>query len=198
MPAARGRPPKSDQSRREQRLAVSREAVRLFRSAGVGEVSGREIAQASGISERTLWRLFRTKEACVEPVLSVVVEAGAEALRSWPDGVFLDDYLTDVTAGIPADDLDAALGVVRMSHASPALRAVWLLLQERNELVLGEVLAARAGLPPGSPEIQVQAAAVNAALRLIVDDTAAGGGSDERSRRLVAALRQVSRVVEGT
>ena len=56
----------SDAQRREHRLDIARHAVRLFRDDGVAATTGRDIATAAGVSERTLWRWFRAKEACVD------------------------------------------------------------------------------------------------------------------------------------
>ena len=53
----------------EARLAVSRHAAELFWKHGVDGTSGDAIAEASGLSKRTVWRYFRSKEACVEPLL---------------------------------------------------------------------------------------------------------------------------------
>ena len=91
--ARRGRPPATEQARRERRLHISRHAVRLFRDQGVAGTSGRQIAYAAEVSERTLWRLFRTKESCVEPLLSQAVESFEDAVRSCPAGRALGDHL---------------------------------------------------------------------------------------------------------
>lgn len=192
---ARGRPPLTADQRRAQRLTVSRAAVRLFREHGLAAVSGGQVAAAAGISERTLWRLFRAKESCVEPVLTAVVEGVREALLAWPVGVDLSDYLRVVSASqLVAEDTEAALAVIRMSSHEPALRAVWLLLQESTEPVLAAVIAPRLGLPAEAPEVRVRAATMNAALRVLADAVAAAPEADHG--RLVAALHDVVRVGE--
>lgn len=199
-PSRRGRPPVSEQGRREQRLAVSREAVRLFREHGVAGASGERIAQAAGMSERTLWRLFRSKESCVEPVLSTAIDGFRAALLAWPVELDLAEYLRVTSeSASPATraDTDAALAVVRMSRDEPGLRAVWLLLQERAEPTFAEVIGPRMGLPADAPEVRVQAAVTNAALRVLADDVAneAGHPSPALHReRLAAALRGVTRI----
>src|SRR5688500_16121626 len=52
------------------RLTVSRLACALFWERGVAGTSGDDIAAAAGLSTRTIWRYFRSKESCVEPVLA--------------------------------------------------------------------------------------------------------------------------------
>lgn len=173
--ARRGRPPVSDQQRRRRRLDISREAVRLFCADGVAATSGARIAQASGVSERTLWRLFRTKESCVEPLLTEALDEFRAVLRSWPDGVDLAEHLRSAYTFVPDGsraDIDAVLAIVRMSQDDPVLRAVWLVLQERAEPTFAEVLGPRTGQPPGSRAVLVHAATVNAALRVATDDLA--------------------------
>lgn len=170
--ARRGRPPVSESQRWRQRLEVSRHAVRLFREQGVAATSGEQIARAAGVSERTLWRYFRTKESCVEPLLTKTIDAFQEVLRTWPPDVELAEHLRAAYTPVTEDsdsDIEAVLAVVRMTHTEPVLRAVYLVLRERADPVLAEMLAERAGLPPDTPEIRMRAAATNAALCAITD-----------------------------
>ncbi|TCK26004.1 TetR/AcrR family transcriptional regulator [Pseudonocardia endophytica] len=198
--ARRGRPPVSEEGRRAQRTAISREAVRLFRAHGVSATSGSAISAAAGVSERTLWRLFRSKESCVEPVLSTTIERFRLALRSWPSDLDLGEHLRVTSASAPDDvraDLEAALAVVRLSRDEPGLRAVWLVLQERAEPTFADVIGPRMGLPPDAPEVRVRAAMMNAALRVAADAAADDGGdtdlvADDHRPRLAAALRAVT------
>lgn len=192
----RGRPPTSDEVRRERRLHISRHAVRLFRDHGVAATSGREIAQAASVSERTLWRLFRTKESCVEPLLSQAVEMFQHVVRACPGDRALGEHLGahyDFLPPSAASDHDAVLAIIRMTRDDPALRAVWLLLQERPEPALAELLARQTGRPAEATEIRVRAAGLNAALRVVSEDLAwsAEGGTDdvaERRRRVAEAF----------
>jgi AcrR family transcriptional regulator len=200
----RGRPPVSEQGRRRQQLEISREAVRLFQTHGIANTSGAEIARACGVSERTLWRLFRTKESCVEPLLTQALDGFRAVLRSWPPGVELAEHLRAAYTFVPESspaDMDAVLAVVRMTHDVPALRAVWLVLQEHAEPTIAEVLGPRTGLPAGAPEVRVLAATVNAALRVVTDDfawAAVDGVTprdiDRHRRRLAETLRAATRV----
>lgn len=174
--ARRGRPPVSANQRDRRRLAVSRHAVRLFRQHGVAATSGEQIARAAGISERTLWRYFRSKEACVEPLLTKTLDAFRTVLRTWPPHVELAEHLrasyTPITDTADAD-FAAVLAVVRMTHDEPGLRAVYLVLRERADATLAEALAARGGHRPDSLPVRMRAAAVNAALCAATDDLVA-------------------------
>lgn len=197
--ARRGRPPMSEERRRHQRLAISREAVRLFRTQGVAATTGAQIAAAAGVSERTLWRWFRTKEACVEPLLARSIDEFTEVARSWPAGLDLTTHL-GTAYGFVDDasraDIEAVLAVVRLTRDEPALRALWLVLHECAEPAFAEVLAARTGRPADGLELRVRAATTNAALRVATEDlaeTARDGLTDAATARyreqLSAALR---------
>ncbi|RKT74930.1 TetR family transcriptional regulator [Saccharothrix variisporea] len=186
----RGRPPVSDRQRRRLRLDISRHAVRLFAEHGVTATSGEQIARAAGVSERTLWRYFRSKESCVEPLLAKAIDAFRAVLRAWPADQELTEHLRDtytpVLDSASDADLEAVLAVVRMTRAEPALRAAYLMLWERSEDTFAEVLADRAGTSPDSVEIRVQAAAMSAVLKVATDHLAhvtTGGVTREALRR---------------
>ena len=171
----RGRPPESDEQRARRRLAISRHAVRLFREQGVAQTSGEQIAHAAGVSERTLWRLFRAKEACVEPVLTIALGDLVAVLRSWPAHLELDEHLRaayGAELGSSLDDAEAVLAVVRLTRHETGLRAVWLVLHERAETTIAAALADRLGRPVDDLDVRLRAAAVNAALRVLTDDLA--------------------------
>jgi AcrR family transcriptional regulator len=171
----RGRPPMTERRRSQQRLELSRQAVRLFAQQGVAATSGEQIAEAVGLSVRTLWRYFPTKESCVEPVLSASLEHFTDVLRSWPAGLTLAQYLdtrfgdADIES---AADAEAILQVLRLAQDEPEVRAVWLLVNQRSEAVLAEILAARSGRSADELEVRVQAATVNVALRIATEDRA--------------------------
>lgn len=194
----RGRPPMSDARRREHRLDIARHAVRLFREHGVAATTGRDIATAAGVSERTLWRWFRAKEACVEPLLSRSVDEFTAVARSWPPGRDLAEHL-EVTYGFSAsgdDDVEGVLAVLRMTRDEPALRAIWLVISERAEPALADVLAARTGLPADDLEVRVRAAAMNAALRVATEElawAALDGLTDAIAARYRARLAEALR-----
>jgi AcrR family transcriptional regulator len=172
----RGRPPVSDEQRQQQRLDISRHAVRLFAEQGVDATSGEQIARAAGVSERTLWRYFPTKESCVEPLLTTMLDAFGAVLREWPPDLDLTEHLratyTPVLESASGTDIESVFAVVRMTHDEPALRAAYLMLRERSEDTFAEVLAERTGASPDSFKIRVQAATINAVLKVASDHLA--------------------------
>lgn len=202
----RGRRPMSERRRWLQRLEISREAIRLFRERGVADTTGEDIAEAVGLSVRTLWRYFRSKESCVEPVLSLTTDAFVEILRRWPADRTLSEHLVadrgSSDQSVPADG-EASLAVVAMSRHEPALRAIWLVVYERAEPVLAQVVADRLGRSPDDLAVRVQAATLAAALRLTTEDMAAAVAhgrpppEDEGRARLSEAVRAATHGVLG-
>lgn len=190
----RGRPPESEEQRARRRLAISRHAVRLFVAQGVAETTGEQIAHAAGISERTLWRLFRAKEACVEPLLRTSVDDFVAALRSSPGHLDLGRHVGPAVfslAGVASpDDFESVLAVIRLSRSEPGVRAVWLVLHERAEPAIAEALAAMFRLPAEDIRVRLRAVAVNAGLRMLVDDLAWLVGDAGVTNEAVAVYRE--------
>ncbi|MFC9425685.1 TetR/AcrR family transcriptional regulator [Streptomyces sp. NPDC056987] len=181
----------SDEQRKAQRLDISRHAVRLFAEQGVAATSGEQIARAAGVSERTLWRHFRAKESCVEPLLTKVVDAFREVLHAWPAETDLTEHLRAAYRPLfessSSADIEAVHAVVRLTRDEPALRAAYLMLRERAEDTFAEVLAERLAMPAESFEVRARAAAVDAVLKVaadrLADDTADTGITPEILRR---------------
>src|SRR5690242_4515714 len=96
VPGRLGRPPLSEWRKAATRLAIARVAVDRFTAKGVAATSAEEIAGAVGISVRTLWRYFPTKESCVMPLLTAGIEATAAALRCWPPRRPVAELLDDL------------------------------------------------------------------------------------------------------
>ncbi|MEJ3749174.1 TetR family transcriptional regulator [Actinomycetes bacterium KLBMP 9797] len=186
-----GRPPLTERRRAQTRLAIAREAVRLFTAQGVAATSAEEIAAAAGISARTLWRYFPTKESCVLPLLTPGIEVAARALAGWPPGRDVTDFLDELERGGDVlSDVTSLLDLVRLTRTEPGLRAVWLQVHGDAEPVFAAALARRAGRPAGDLDIQVRAAMVNAALRVAVEHHAEHGATD-----LLATVRTALRTV---
>ncbi|MDK1476624.1 TetR/AcrR family transcriptional regulator [Streptomyces sp. 549] len=190
------RPSLGERRRAALRLDIAREAVRLFNSQGVSATTGDEIAQAVGISTRTLWRHFPTKEGCVRPLLTVGLDAVTEALRRWPPGTPLVEFLAGACrhGTLPRAD-PAVLDLIRMTPNEPALRAVWLQAHDDALPVIAELLAGRVGGNPGGLRVKVHAATVNGALRAAAEDFAAryAQNPDASAGELAACLHAALR-----
>ncbi|MEW1599827.1 helix-turn-helix domain-containing protein [Streptomyces sp. NPDC093808] len=185
-----GRPPLTEERKAAVRLEIARAAVGLFLTQGVDATTGEQIGQAVGVSARTVWRYFPSKESCVRPLLASGIDAIADALRHWPAGRPLEEALDPLWAGadvLPGPDIGALL---RLTRTEPGLRAVWLRTHDEAEPVFARALAERAGLPADDLRPSVQAAMLNAALRAAVEHHAWHTADPATARAdLEAALR---------
>ncbi|MFE0820336.1 TetR/AcrR family transcriptional regulator [Streptomyces sp. NPDC058847] len=172
MTAARGRtgrPPLTEERKAAVRLEIARAAVDLFVAQGVAATTGEQIGQAVGVSARTVWRYFPTKESCVRPLFSTGIDTIAAALRQWRPGRPLDEAFDHVwarDAALPGPDVGALL---RLTRSEPGLRAVWLQTHDEAEPAFARALAERAGLPADDVRPAIWAAMLNAALRAAVE-----------------------------
>ncbi|MCP2248071.1 TetR/AcrR family transcriptional regulator [Lentzea aerocolonigenes] len=166
-----GRPPLTERRKAETRLEVARAAVRLFLAKGVAGTSAEEIAAEAGISVRTLWRYFPSKESCVMPLLTGGIEHTAECLRAWRRDQGVSDLLAMLTSGRIGSpgEVVAMMNLVRLARTDPGLRAVWLEAHREAEPAFAEALAHRAGLAEPDLVTAIQAAMINSALRVTVE-----------------------------
>lgn len=120
------------------RLDVSRHACKLFWERGVSGTSGDDIAAACGLSTRTIWRYFRSKESCVEPLLARSAERFIEVLRRWPHELSLSEHLAVNNYSHPFSPQDiedeiSAMRIATMTSSEPALRTAYLMVHDQME-----------------------------------------------------------------
>jgi AcrR family transcriptional regulator len=157
-----------ERKRRELRQRLTDTATEMFLDRGFDAVRVAEIAHACGVSEKTVFNHFPTKEA----LLLDLPDATAAALRGTLadpavaplDAVLrvLAEELGALTAWLAAQpDAATATGALRrfgaLLHATPSLRAYQREMAERLVAVAAEVLAQRTGTSPGDPEPSIAA-----------------------------------------
>lgn len=169
-----GRPPLTERRKAETRLEIALAAVRLFTEKGVSGTSAEEIAAAAGISLRTLWRYFPSKESCVLPLLTTGIDVLVRCLRAWQvdQGVagLLDDLEREGRELVA--HRSSQLDLVRLTRTEPGLRAVWAQAHSDAEPVFAEVIAERLGTSADDLSTRMQAAMINVALRVAVEHSA--------------------------
>ncbi|MFF8027115.1 TetR/AcrR family transcriptional regulator [Streptomyces sp. NPDC007896] len=168
-----GRPPLTEQRKAEIRLEIARAAVELFVAQGVAATTGEQIGQAVGVTARTVWRYFPSKESCVSPLFAAGIDAIAASLREWRSGRPLEDALeraaTTGDPAMPRPHLPKIRALMRLTRTEPGLRAVWLQAHDDAEPAFARALADRAGLPAVDLRSEIQAAMLNSALRTAVE-----------------------------
>lgn len=188
----------------EVRLVAARHAADLFWKDGVEKTSGEAIAAASGLSKRTLWRYFRSKEACVEPLFRATGMRFIELLRSWPREQSIETFLRDTLGSMLKTEQEVQDGIavarlISLLKTEPAIRSAYLMASAQGEDDLIEIVAQRAGRSSDDFEVKVCAAAAMAAVRVVDEEiciaTFAHGRLFEHHEvcdRLAAAIRKAA------
>jgi AcrR family transcriptional regulator len=167
-----GRPPLSDAQKARVRLEIAMAAVRLFREHGVDGTSAAQIAEAVGISPRTLWRYCASKEECVAPLLDSGLDRLVETLRRWPADRPLAQAADDTEwfAATSAARLELTVELMRIARVEPAINAVWTRSYAEAVDPIAAVLARRFGRASAGLRVKVQAAMLVAALHQGMQD----------------------------
>jgi AcrR family transcriptional regulator len=179
----------------EARLVVSRHACELFWQRGLSGTSGDDIAAAAGLSTRTIWRYFRSKESCVEPVLAKSAHRFIAVLDRWPPEMSLGEHMGADAVTHPftwqdiADEI-SAMRIASMTASEPALRTAYLMVHDELERGFIPVIAKRLGLAEDDLRVRLCAAATTAALRVVDEDvsTAVVVHGQEVSQQATLAL----------
>lgn len=156
-----------ERKKRRTRQQISDVATALFVARGFDNVRVSEIAEIVGVSEKTIYNYFPTKEALVFDHADEGIARVAAALRERRQGESpvkamlraLSEDLSEL-----ADIPDAVNGFLPafadMVNSTPALRAAWLEFQDRLVKIADEELAALADVDPRDPEPMIAARAI--------------------------------------
>jgi AcrR family transcriptional regulator len=160
-----------ERKKREMRRQLSDTAARLFLQHGFDAFRVADVAEACGVSEKTVFNYFPTKESLVLDQLDTTMSALRTGLAdSAVPPVhaalhILDTELTAMTAGLAASgNPGSAIASYRrfgeLIGSTPSLRAYQSDTMDHFVAVAAELLAERVGLRPDDPEPQIAAAAL--------------------------------------
>lgn len=202
-----------DRKKRLTRQEISDVATAMFLERGFEGVRVAEIAEASGVSEKTVFNYFPTKESLLldrEPQMVEAIRAalGPGSPERSPIAGILDvmdrelDHLQQFWG--EADDPQAAAETLRrfmqLVMTTPALQAATLAVNERLTQVAAEAMAQRAGLDPAAPEPQVAASVLLGLWRLQYTSMRrhleAGDGPTEALTATAAEVRRAAALVD--
>jgi AcrR family transcriptional regulator len=131
------------------RAEVAATAIRLFLDEGFDEVTVDEISTAAGLSRRSFFRYFRSKEDLVVSVFTELAEQGARTFLERPssEGVW-SALRRSMDPVVEWAELDRrrALALMRLVFESDSLRAGYLDRVDRWSASLASVMSARLGL----------------------------------------------------
>jgi AcrR family transcriptional regulator len=160
-----------ERKKRLMRQQLSDTATRMFLEQGFDAVRVTEIAEACGVSEKTVFNYFPTKESLILDRLEATVASLRTGLAE--PGVppvqaalrILDGELGAMTSWLAAQDdpVQAGVNLQRFGAliaATPSLRAHQSDMMDQFTAVAATILAERAGLSPEDPEPQITATAL--------------------------------------
>jgi AcrR family transcriptional regulator len=167
-------PAKEGLRQRKKRLVrqqLSDTATEMFVERGFDNVRITEIAEACGVSEKTVYNYFPIKESLIldrwESTPGALLRALADPALTPIDAALrvLDDELTSLTSWLAglADPVEAIAKMRRFGdliQETPSLRAYARDMTDQLVAQAAEVLAARMGLDPPDPEPQIAAATI--------------------------------------
>jgi AcrR family transcriptional regulator len=199
--------------KRLMRRQLSDTATRMFLERGFDAVRVTDVAEACGVSEKTVFNYFPTKESLVLDRLETTMASLRTGLADpqippVPAALrILDRELSVMTAQLGGHDdpggvARAILRFGDLIRATPSLRAYQSDMTGQFVSVAAEVLAARAGMSADDPEPQVAARALLGlwhvqaeSLRKHLDGD--GAPAPARVRELVTAdVRRAARLID--
>jgi AcrR family transcriptional regulator len=184
-----------EQKREETRRRLMREGQRLFAEQGFDRTSVDEIAAAAGVSRRTFFHYFDSKEDVVLSRHDDFERALMDAIRTAPpEAPLLQVAEQAVIATLATFDSDEFELLERLKRDTPALRARDHGKYERLERAIAEALAERSGASPDDLRTRLDAMVVTGVLRVAgsgwAGASAAGVPIGEYMRQVVRSLEQ--------
>jgi AcrR family transcriptional regulator len=160
-----------ERKKRLMRQQLSDTATEMFLQRGFDAVRVTEIAEACGVSEKTVFNYFPTKESLLldrfDTTLTALRTTLIDPTRSPVESALriLDAELTGLTSYLDtqADPIRATVRIARfreLIHSTPALRAHQRTGLDRLIAAAAEILAERAGLDADDPEPRIAATAL--------------------------------------
>lgn len=159
-----------DRKKRILRQQISDTATLMFLQRGFDEVKVADIADECGVSEKTIYNYFPTKESLLFDREEALSDQMTDAFSDPSSGRSLvdialgiiDEQVEDMFETWSATQEPAAAMVViqqfgELVERTPALQAALHGMTERLTQVLAEALAQRAGVAPDDPEPQMAA-----------------------------------------
>ncbi len=148
-----------ERKRRLTRQLISDAATVMFAMRGFDSVKVSEVADRVGISEKTVYNYFPTKESLVLDTADETIDRVAGALRERRP----NESLTEAVVRALKEDMsrfdqtpDELVAFTpsfgEMIDSTPALRAAWLEVHDRLARVARDELAAQAEVDPNDPE----------------------------------------------
>lgn len=162
------RPSLRERNHQRTRAEIAQHALALFAADGFDDVTVDHIAASAGISRRTFFRYFDTKEDALLPGDASRLQRLEEALRARPPSEEPFDAVRGAVLDLAQDyetSNEEFLQQARLVLATPSVHARSLRHQAEREAVIRVFVAERTGHPETSLLPQLLAAGCMAGLR---------------------------------
>jgi AcrR family transcriptional regulator len=185
--------PLVERRRRLVRADIGRVAIDLFAERGYDAVTVDDIAAAAGISQRTFFRYFATKDEIVLDYERRLVDRLVVAVAARPAGegavTALRNAYVDTSRVVP-DERERVVQLGRILAATPELRASAQAAHAHNGPLLHEV-ARRLGVPADDRRARAVTAAMTSVAAAEWAAWVDGGGVGDPAERIGAVLALV-------
>jgi len=187
-----------ERKRAETHARLQAEGMRLFLDKGFEATTLDEVADAAGVSRRTLLNYFGSKEEIVFSTKAGFPRMIADAVATRPADEpllnMVENALIDLARQPRSDE---ARAVATLIHATPSLRAGDQAKYEQVERLLAEILAARKGLASDDVACRVIAGTAVSIMKLSMDAWLANPDQapENFGREAFAALRRAARQI---
>lgn len=148
-----------ERKRRLTRQLISDVAAAMFATRGFDDVKVSEVADRVGVSEKTIYNYFPSKEALVLDNADESLERLTRTLRERRAGESLTEAVlraleadADAFDDAPEELIEFIPRFIQMIDGTPTLRAAWLELHDRVAKVIRDEIAAQAEIDPSNPE----------------------------------------------
>jgi AcrR family transcriptional regulator len=189
---------------------ISDTATLMFIQRGFDNVKITEVAAACGVSEKTVYNYFATKESLVLDIEDEITEnfersLGPDAEHRSPVAATLaliTEQVRQLVAHVRSNnefDMDTIRVFMDMIESTPSLRAAQFDMTERLAQVAARAMAQRAGVNPEDPEPQIAADALLGLWRLyfraIVKYGDEGTSPEEFEKQVLDDIERAARLI---
>jgi len=173
------------------REALARAGLELFVERGYDETTLAEIADVAGVSTRTIFAYFPSKEDILFSTLQTMRDALARALAERPAGVDALSALREfiLSSVHEKTELDHKLGCA--IAADPTLASHRRARLGQLQEVIAAAIADDLGVPGDDRRPQIAAASLNAAFELLEQDDERGPWRTATTEEVAAAIDPV-------
>ncbi len=175
--------------RQETAQRITQAGLRLFLDHGYEATTLDAIATAAGISRRTFFHYFNSKDEILLSLQSGMGEGIAAAVRTAPPGLRpLDAIRRAITEAVAAFPSDEMIRIDRLMRSSPTVLARKQASYVEHELALFAALRERWPDPDQELSLRLTALAAIGALRLSTERFSREGGATDLVTLLDAAF----------